>query len=191
MTAKRLFLRWSLIGSLTVVGFSIITSLGWINMMVDYDVTKLSVVILSVFAVATLWCGWLAWRVDRGTPLDSGTPFARMKFIKSIENEAEHGWFAAGLCEKLGLTGTVFGFVIMLIGGFHGFDSSDPASMQQLLEQLSTGMSTAFITTLVGVVCSIILSVQYHLLARKLESMQITRTILSAPPPAAREHEEP
>lgn len=191
MTAKRLFLRWSLIGSLTMAGFCIITFLGWIDMMVEYDVTKLSVVILCVFTVATLWCGRLTWRLDRRIPLTHGPAFARMKFIKSIENEAEHGWFAAGLCEKLGLTGTVFGFVIMLIGGFHGIDSSDPASMQRLLEQLGTGMSTAFITTLVGVVCSIILSIQYHLLARELESLQIRMTIPGAPPPAAREHEEP
>lgn len=191
MTAKRLFLRWSLIGSLSVVGFCIIAFLGWIETMVDYDVTKLSVVILCVFTVATLWCGRLTWRLDKGVPMTRGSAFARMKFIKSIENEAEHGWFAAGLCEKLGLTGTVFGFVIMLIGGFHGIDSSDPESMQRLLEQLGTGMSTAFITTLVGVVCSIILSIQYHLLARELESLQISMTILSVPPLVVREHEEP
>lgn len=189
MTAKRLFLRWSLIGSLTVVGFCIIAFLGWIDTMLEYDVTKLSVVILCVFTVATLWCGWLTWRMGKDVPVTRGSPFARMKFIKSVENEAEHGWFAVVLCEKLGLTGTVFGFVIMLTGGFHGIDSSDPASMQRLLEQLGTGMSTAFITTLVGVVCSIILSIQYHLLARELESLQISMKILGVPPHAVKENE--
>jgi len=164
---RTLFLRWSLLLSLAAVGAAIAWSLGWFKLAYDLDVTKLSFVILAVFAIATLWCGRLSWRLDTGTEILK-TPEIRQKYFKCIEDDAEHGWFAAGLCEKLGLTGTVFGLVIMLIGGFQGFQGTDPQSIQLLLERLSTGMSTAFITTLVGVVCSILLSLQYHQLARAL-----------------------
>ncbi|KPJ85277.1 hypothetical protein AMJ57_03685 [Parcubacteria bacterium SG8_24] len=168
MKARILFLRWSLVVSLTVVGLVIAAVLGWFELMYRLDVTKLSVAILVVFAAATVWCGLLTWRLETGLEVIRG-PENRSKLFREVDGNAEHGWFAAGICEKLGLTGTVFGFVIMLIGGFSGFQSTDPAATQQLLERLSTGMSTAFITTLVGVICSILLSIQYHLLARAVE----------------------
>lgn len=175
MHAKRLFLQWALMTSLTAVGVVIAALLGWFGTMYRLDVTKLSLVILAVFAAATAWCGRLAWRTDLALGAqasEDGKKLGFQKFVKETENQAEHGWFAVGLCEKLGLTGTVFGFIIMLVNGFGGFAISDPLAIQRLLERLSAGMSTAFVTTLVGVVCSILLSLQFHQLERSLERLK-------------------
>lgn len=171
MMRRKLFLQWSLILSLTAVGAAIAGTLGWFGLVYRMDVTKLSFVIIAVFAAASCWCGVLSWRLDGGIEWIK-TAENRKKYFKEIEDDAEHGWFAAGLCEKLGLTGTVFGLVIMLIGGFKGFQGTDPQSIQMLLERLSIGMSTAFLTTLVGVICSILLNLQYHRLAQALKKVK-------------------
>jgi hypothetical protein len=169
MIHKKVFLRWVLMASVTLVGAFVAFFLGWFGMIDKLDTTKLSFAIIAVFAVATAWGGMLFWRFENALENKNFKTIDCVRALRDLENDAEHGWFAVGMCEKLGLTGTVFGFVIMLVGGFQNFQAADPQAMQQLLERLSTGMSTAFVTTLVGVICSIALSVQFHYLARVIE----------------------
>ena len=68
---------------------------------------------------------------------------------------------------KLGLTGTVIGFILMLlpIGDIKDFD---PQIIQQLLSKMSGGMAVALYTTLTGLVTSILLKLQYFLLDSSL-----------------------
>lgn len=166
---KTLFLRWAVIASVTLVGALVAWALGWFAMMYAGDATKLTVVTLVVFAAAAVWCGILSWRVDalsEAAEQESSLPAAA---IKRIEREAQHGWFAIDLCVELGLLGTVFGLVMMLAQGFSGFETGDSAAIGMLIERLRAGMSTAFITTLVGGISGILLKVQYHLLAQAVE----------------------
>lgn len=165
---KRLFLRWALFANLVLVMLAIFYQLGWISLIYTMDSTKLSFLILAVFFAALAYCGDLAWRADKL----SESKLISQAAVQGLEIRSEHGWFAAEICEKLGLTGTVLGFVMMLVGGFQSFDGADPQSIQNLLKQLSSGMSTAFITTLVGVICNIILSIQYHALDNHLKRMK-------------------
>ena len=64
---------------------------------------------------------------------------------------------------KLGLTGTVIGFILMLlpIGEIKEFD---PQILQQLLATMSGGMAIALYTTLTGLLTSMLLKFQYFLL---------------------------
>ena len=68
---------------------------------------------------------------------------------------------------KLGLTGTVIGFILMLlpIGEIKDFD---PQIIQQLLSKMSGGMAVALYTTLTGLVTSTLLKLQYFLLDTSL-----------------------
>jgi biopolymer transport protein ExbB/TolQ len=68
---------------------------------------------------------------------------------------------------KLGLTGTVIGFILMLlpIGEIKDFE---PQIIQQLLSKMSGGMAVALYTTLTGLVTSILLKLQYFLLDTSL-----------------------
>ena len=71
---------------------------------------------------------------------------------------------------KLGLTGTVVGFILMLlpIGDMKDFD---PQKIQPLLSSMSGGMAVALYTTLSGLVTSTILKFQYFLLDASLSKL--------------------
>lgn len=165
MRHRRFFLRWALLPSLTLVGAIIVANLGWFTVMHDGDRTSLTYVILGIFTLSTLLAGKLAWKV--GT-LQEGATTSKLKELKS---SVEHGFLAESLCERLGLLGTIFGFVIMLSGGFGDLSSGGDAA-QEALAQLTSGMATAFITTLVGYVCGIILKVQYHFIESAVEGFE-------------------
>lgn len=171
MIPKQLFLRWSLMASLIAVFALIAASLGWFGIMYRGDFTRLTVITICVLVAATTWCGALAWKVDRANSAPRSQDGVTT-FVKRLENDAEHGWFAINLCEQLGLLGTVFGFVAMLIDGFSGVQAGNPQAIQELLERLSAGMATAFLTTLVGYICSIALRFQYHMLDRVIQGMK-------------------
>jgi hypothetical protein len=75
----------------------------------------------------------------------------------------EFGWFAADLMLKLGLLGTIVGFVMML-GSVLNVEDFTAETMQGVLRNMSTGMGTALYTTFAGLVCSMLTSAQYYLL---------------------------
>lgn len=75
----------------------------------------------------------------------------------------ETGWFIADLMIRLGLLGTVIGFIVML-GSVAGVSSVDLQTLQQLLTGMSGGMRIALYTTLTGLGGGILLSFQYRML---------------------------
>jgi hypothetical protein len=173
MLRRKNFLRWSLLASLTGVGAVILSNLGWFGLMYRSDFTRLTVVTLLAFAFGTLWCGYLAWRADELEERRKDPSLNRAGIIKDIENDAGHGWLIADfICPSLGLLGTVLGLFATFMGAFEGFRSTDPDAIQRLLGQISAGMSTALVTTIVGLVCSILLSVQLHILGWATERMK-------------------
>ncbi len=64
---------------------------------------------------------------------------------------------------KLGLLGTVIGFIFML-GSLVDLQSIDITVMQKLLGQMSAGMKVALFTTLAGMSCGVLLNIKYQLL---------------------------
>ena len=75
----------------------------------------------------------------------------------------ETGWFLADLMIRLGLLGTVIGFIFML-GSVAQVPSVDVKVLQQLLTDMSGGMRVALYTTLTGLGAGILLGFQYRLL---------------------------
>jgi biopolymer transport protein ExbB/TolQ len=75
----------------------------------------------------------------------------------------ETGWFLADLMIRLGLLGTVIGFIFML-GSVAHVSSVDIHALQQLLTNMSSGMRIALYTTLTGLGAGILLGFQYRLL---------------------------
>jgi len=84
-------------------------------------------------------------------------------FGDELANRHAIGHFTSDVLLKLGLLGTVVGFILMLlpVGEIEEFD---PGLMQQLLSAMSGGMAVALYTTLAGLVTSTLLKLQYHLL---------------------------
>jgi hypothetical protein len=197
MVRRKLFLRWALLAVLILIGAFIALRLGWLGLMYESDFTKLTVITLISFAAASAWCGLLTWRAnDTLEKFDSGQRKVRWAKgkdgaalqkvlaelesarpgidaeIKAIEDDAEWGWYVVSLCMGLGLLGTVWGIFAVFYGGLSGFAGGDTKVIEDLLERLSSGMATATITTIVGLICSMALHLQYHMLNNALERMK-------------------
>ena len=84
-------------------------------------------------------------------------------FNDELANRHALGHFASDALLRLGLLGTIVGFILMLlpVGDIEDFD---PSLMQQLLSAMSGGMAVALYTTLAGLVTSMLLKLQYHIL---------------------------
>lgn len=97
---------------------------------------------------------------------------------EQARGQHEMGWFITGLLLKLGLLGTVIGFVMML-GSVSGMASLDFSDIQQVLSNMTVGMGVALNTTLVGLTGSMLLGFQYLLLDRGADAF-ICRTVQAA-----------
>lgn len=99
-------------------------------------------------------------------------------FGDELSNRHALGHFLADALLKLGLLGTIVGFILMLlpIGELKTFESS---GMQQLMSQMSGGMGVALYTTLAGLVTSTLLKFQYHVLDASVADL-VTRVSVTA-----------
>ena len=73
-------------------------------------------------------------------------------------------WFASDAVLSIGMLGTLFGFLMVLGQSFSEIDTSSVESMTQAISTLATGMSTALVTSLVGLISSIWLKLQLVIL---------------------------
>ena len=73
------------------------------------------------------------------------------------------GGFASDTLIKLGLLGTIIGFIIML-APIAGLDAADRTLLKSSMGLMGDGMAVAMYTTLAGLVGSILLKIQYYML---------------------------
>ena len=89
---------------------------------------------------------------------------------KRIRGGQKYGWMFADLMIKLGLMGTIIGFVLML-GSVASLQNYDVTTMQDLLHNMSGGMRVALFTTLSGLIAGLILGIQYQFLERHADDL--------------------
>jgi hypothetical protein len=83
------------------------------------------------------------------------------KLLKNITTSNEKFWFIAETCMAIGMMGTVLGFILMLGGSnLASIDPSDVEGMKGVIGQLASGMATALLTTLTGLIVSVSLRTQ-------------------------------
>lgn len=133
------FLRWWVIvaGTLTGIGFLIVYDC--INYINNADMTKLSFVIFALFIHSTI-------QVGRSTYYG----------IDKLNIPR----FMVGLMTKIGMLGTVIGFILMLSTCLGNVSFQNIQSMQSVIGNMTSGMSTALVTTAAGLICSLILQLQ-------------------------------
>ena len=73
------------------------------------------------------------------------------------------GSFASDSLMKLGLLGTIVGFIMML-APIAGLDAGDRLAMKSSMGMMSDGMAVAMYTTLTGLIGSILIKIQYYML---------------------------
>ena len=138
-------LKWWLIFCLTLVGMCTCVYFNIHKELYVADVTRLSFLIISIFSCTSVWIGMKTYRVG---------------IQQDYNQQSNVGWFISESCLALGMVGTVTGFLIMLGTAFANVDVTNSTTLQQALSDMATGMSTALWTTLVGLVCSLIIKVQ-------------------------------
>ena len=138
-------LKWWLIFCLTLVGMCTCVYFNIHKELYAADVTRLSFLIISIFTCTSIWIGMKTYKVG---------------IQQDYDQRSDVGWFISESCLALGMVGTVTGFLIMLGTAFANVDVSNAVTLQQALSDMATGMSTALWTTLVGLVCSLIIKVQ-------------------------------
>lgn len=69
-------------------------------------------------------------------------------------------WFLSDAVLSLGMVGTLFGFLLVLGKSFAEIDPSDISSMTEAISTLAVGMSTALLTSLIGLISSLLLKFQ-------------------------------
>jgi hypothetical protein len=100
------------------------------------------------------------------------------------------GAFVSDTLMKLGLLGTIIGFIIML-APIAGLDAADKVAMKSSMGLMSDGMAVAMYTTLAGLVGSILVRIQYYMLdgaTQRVFSDAVTLTETRVTPVLERHH---
>ena len=96
-----------------------------------------------------------------------GKTSSQEEFKLKLYEFVDNGFFVSDLLLKLGIIGTVIGFIIML-SSLSAIDEMNLSKMNNLLLSMSTGMKVALYTTLTGLIGSILLSIQYNFFESKI-----------------------
>jgi len=187
---NHLLLKACLVLSLVIFSSYLVVDLGILSLIIDSDRSKISLIILSIYVLACAHWFYISINLDKEiSSLDhTNHPTLIRSFIDNaskenssnqknnldllqdeLSNRHALGYLAVDILLKLGLTGTVIGFILMLlpIGEIKDFD---PQILQKLLATMSGGMAVALYTTLTGLVTSMLLKFQYFLLDSDLSN---------------------
>ena len=192
LESKHLLLKSSLALGVIIFFTYLIFDLGALNLIIASDQSKISLIILALYYLATAHWYYLSFSLDKeieglnSDDASSSVLLSKLKYfdgndqqkstnyLSILEDELANrhalGYMIVDILLKLGLTGTVIGFILMLlpIGEIKDFD---PQIIQQLLSKMSGGMAVALYTTLTGLVTSTLLKLQYFLLDTSLTGL--------------------
>ena len=189
-----IFIYWIYFISLIFIAFYVLGSLGYISNIFQADISYISSLITFIVIFYLFQCGYYlnklrdaVYFLDKEINSDSNNIFimiyreyqltnniskdnktsSQEDFKLKLYEFADNGFFVSDLLLKLGIIGTVIGFIIML-SSLSAIDEMNLSKMNNLLLSMSTGMKVALYTTLTGLIGSILLSIQYNFLESKI-----------------------
>lgn len=142
---RPLFLRWVLLQSV-VATLLVAAAIAYGTRLHGASLAMVPL-ILAVLAGASGYAGLLAWRADSGDSPKGGL---------------RHLWFAAGVCQLLGLLGTVAGFYTMF--NEHASGTTVASATSDLASRVTHGAGVALSATFIGILASIVILVEHHVL---------------------------
>lgn len=182
------FYGWLLIIGVILFGSFLLWHYGLFHQLVKKDITYISSIILILFIFINIYLGIASWRLSRQiyfaqnlgsnnrtshnltseylqlldwqrkqTSNESEPLLARL--VEKIHRGHGTGWFFSDILMRLGLIGTVIGFVLMLSTVFQ-LKENDVQALQQLLGTMGSGMQVALYTTLAGLGTALLVSIQ-------------------------------
>jgi len=135
------FLKWWILFTAQLCCLWAAWDFGVLNIIYEVDKSFISFAILLIHFIATIWIG------------------NKSRNIHEAPFDTSQGYFICETFLKLGMIGTVIGFIIAF-SNFSSLDVSNIESMRVVLTTMATGIGTALWTTLVGLVCNTILKLQ-------------------------------
>ncbi|HSM39310.1 MAG TPA: MotA/TolQ/ExbB proton channel family protein [Afifellaceae bacterium] len=91
-------------------------------------------------------------------------------YADRLRSAVEIGWYIVDILVRLGLVGTIIGFILIL-GTLSDGPEVTADNIQNLLISMSGGMGIALYTTLTGLITASLLGMQYMVLGRCVESL--------------------
>ena len=190
-----IFIYWIYFISLIFLASYALESLGFISSIFQEDISYLTSLITFILIFYLFQCGYYLYKlrdavffIETKTHYDDSNPFIiilseyqiannilKDKSKSSLHEEfklklyefVDNGFFISDLLLKLGIIGTVIGFIIML-SSLSAIDEMNLSKMNNLLLSMSAGMKVALYTTLTGLIGSILLSIQYNFFESKI-----------------------
>lgn len=185
MLRHRIFLQSAILFGVIVFGLTVLVYKGFLQALLQGDGSRLSIVIFALFVAIVanwLWASWLL-SCDRSVfegdahgvhmskaasylmPNQDSSPGVVEALSERLQARHMMGHFGSDVLLKMGLIGTIIGFILMLLplGDVQDFDVN---LIRHLMISMSEGMGIALYTTLVGLSTSTIVKLQYLLLDR-------------------------
>ena len=177
-------LRSLLLLTVILFGFWILNDQGLMQVVLKGDKSHISKAIIILWMVTTIYWIYLSRIIylDKsliGNEKDFSLNLSIGKYLRDIDKgedkdtiirvfESEYakklsfGWVAADISLKLGLLGTVIGFILML-QPISELNNTSPDELKLALSSMSSGMAVALFTTLTGLVSSILIRLQFQI----------------------------
>ena len=185
-------LRSLLLLVLIIFGVWILDERGLLAVVLEGDKSQISTVIACLWIISSIYWLYLSKIIS-----DERNSFENMEFknkkllvsrffnslkknedkdvlINAFESEFEkkisYGVVASDVALKLGLLGTIIGFILML-KPIADLNSTSPEDLKIALSSMSSGMAVALYTTLTGLIVSTLLRIQFHFSATWIISL--------------------
>ena len=185
-------LRSLLLLALILFGFWILNDQGLVELVLQGDKSHISKAIIILWVLTTVYWIYLSRIVyaektsinlngDNNSNLSIGRYLEAIDkgedkdlLLKAFETEyakkLSYGWMAADISLKLGLLGTVIGFILML-QPISELNNTSPEELKVALSSMSSGMAVALFTTLTGLVSSILIRLQFQLTSSSIATL--------------------
>ena len=179
-------LRSLLLLVLIIFGIWILNERGLVAVVMEGDKSKISVVIAILWIFSSIYWLYLSKVISSERSSFEVMDFSNKKLVVSkffnslkenenkdilinafeseFEKKISYGVIASDIALKLGLLGTIIGFILML-RPIAELNSTSPEDLKIALASMSSGMAVALYTTLTGLIVSTLLRIQFHVLA--------------------------
>lgn len=140
-------LRWWFIFCSSILGVVLAYFLGFFTYLNEVDQSHIGKAVLAIYLLGTLFVGQLTFRARHRRGI--------------LDRHGELCWYLPELMMGLGMVGTLVGFLLLLSTALGSpINTADTQAMMKLIANMGSGFSTAVITTLIGLVCSLAFKLQ-------------------------------
>ena len=124
----------------------------------ELDTTRLSLLIISITVLCSLVMGYYAYKIQ----------FQKTRILPESLTPL---WYFSETVLGIGMVGTLVGFLIVLTTTFQDIDSTNASEIKRIISELAHGMGIALITSLTGLISSIIMKFELVMLESENEKI--------------------